>query len=342
MKIPVLVTAIGGVGGEVVKALRLADTDYEIHGCDVTRGVFARTLVDWFAYMPYPTESFVENAAKYCIGHDIKAVLVCHDDEIKSFYRENERLGHIQIILPSLVSIRWCHDKCRTMWFLRNEDFYCPDWIAASHLSDLREISFYPVVMKPAGGSGGSRDVVIAQDVADAMFYGRQLFDKYSEIIVQEYVGTPDDEYTVGVLCDMDGEVINSIAMRRFIRGGISNRLTVKNRTRKMDLGEDLVISSGISQGEIVDSPDITVPCENIAKRLGCRGPMNFQGRLVDNRFYVFEVNARFSASTSIRALVGFNEPDLLIRKYVLGEDIPYRFDYKKGVVLRGLQEAIL
>jgi len=36
----------------------------------------------------------------------------------------------------------------------------------------------------------------------------------------------------------------------------------------------------------------------------------------------IFEVHPRFSGSTSIRAQVGFNEPDLLIRNYIHGEPI--------------------
>jgi len=41
-----------------------------------------------------------------------------------------------------------------------------------------------------------------------------------------------------------------------------------------------------------------------------------------------------------LRALAGFNEPDLLIRYHVLGEEIERRFDYAHGTVVRGLSEA--
>ena len=34
----------------------------------------------------------------------------------------------------------------------------------------------------------------------------------------------------------------------------------------------------------------------------------------------MFEINPRFSGTTSLRAMVGYNEPDVLIRHHVLGE----------------------
>jgi carbamoyl-phosphate synthase large subunit len=54
----------------------------------------------------------------------------------------------------------------------------------------------------------------------------------------------------------------------------------------------------------------------------------------------VFEINPRFSGTTLLRALAGFNEPDLLIRKHLLGEPVRARFDHAFGTVVRGLSEV--
>ena len=54
------------------------------------------------------------------------------------------------------------------------------------------------------------------------------------------------------------------------------------------------------------------------------------------------EINPRFSGTTSLRAMVGFNEPDVLIRKHVLGETIEPSFDYREGVIMRGLEETFI
>ena len=40
--------------------------------------------------------------------------------------------------------------------------------------------------------------------------------------------------------------------------------------------------------------------------------------------------------------MLGFNEPDLLIRKHVLEETLPDRPAYHHGTVLRGLKEILV
>ena len=56
----------------------------------------------------------------------------------------------------------------------------------------------------------------------------------------------------------------------------------------------------------------------------------------------VFEINPRFSGTTSLRAMAGYNEPDVLIRRHVLNEAIEPHFAYRSGVILRGLSETML
>jgi len=75
---------------------------------------------------------------------------------------------------------------------------------------------------------------------------------------------------------------------------------------------------------------------------MGCRGSVNVQCRFVDGKVYVFEINPRFSGTTSLRAMVGYNEPDTLIRRHLLGEDIAPHFEYKTGFIMRGLKEAFI
>jgi len=140
----------------------------------------------------------------------------------------------------------------------------------------------------------------------------------------------------------MDGQLLNSIAVKRNILSSLSNRLKIENRTQNKKLGNILAISSGISQGEIGPFPEVAKQCEEVALALGARGPLNIQCRLVDRVVYIFEINPRFSGTTSLRAMVGFNEPDVLIRKHVLNEKIIPHFKYGSGIILRGLSEVLI
>jgi carbamoyl-phosphate synthase large subunit len=194
-------------------------------------------------------------------------------------------------------------------------------------------------VIKPVVGGGGSRNVYIAQDSYELQELGGFLLRQGDNFLVQEYICSPDHEYTVGVLHDMDGQYINAITIRRHITGLLNIRLTVPNRTGRRELGPLLVVSSGVSQGDVVYLPIISDTCRAIAAALGARSAINIQCRLVNNQVYVFEINPRFSGTTSIRAMFGYNEPDVLLRRHVAGESIGENFSYGTGTVLRGLTE---
>jgi len=70
------------------------------------------------------------------------------------------------------------------------------------------------------------------------------------------------------------------------------------------------------------DFKDVRRSAEEIATKLGCRGPLNVQARMVGDQLKVFELNPRISASCPMRAVAGVNEPDILYRNSVLGEEI--------------------
>jgi len=137
----------------------------------------------------------------------------------------------------------------------------------------------------------------------------------------------------------MDGQYINSIAVKRMLTGQLSIRTSVANTTGRRELGPRLVISSGISQGEIDRFPEVAETCQAIAKAIGAKGPVNIQCRVVNRVVQVFEINPRFSGTTSLRAMVGYNEPDVLVRKHLLHETVPVGFPYGKGLILRNLTE---
>jgi carbamoyl-phosphate synthase large subunit len=120
----------------------------------------------------------------------------------------------------------------------------------------------------------------------------------------------------------MSGNFIDSIALNRDLSGGISVKSMVPNRTNNKKLGPHLVISSGLSQGVIGKFSEITDQCRSIAESLKSKGALNLQCRVIDNQVYVFEINPRHSGTTSIRSMVGFNEPDLLIKRHILGQAI--------------------
>jgi len=343
--ITVMVTGVGGGGhGEqILKALKMAPTCYKIIGADMSPVSKGLADVDWAVQLPPANdENYIEELLKYCRQYEVRALFHGSEPELRVMAQNRERIEGNGIFLPINPSdvISFCMDKFKTMEFLKSHGFKVPRYKKISNQEELDLVDFFPAVLKPSVGAGGSADVTIAQDEDELKVLGAMLLRNCGEFIVQEYIGTPESEYTVGVLLSMEGELINSIAVKRSILSALSNRIKVPNRTARAELGPLLAISSGVSQGEIGRFEAVTKPCEKIALALGATGAINIQCRIHKGELYVFEINPRFSGTTSLRAMVGYNEPDILIRKHILGEVVNPGFDYSHGVIARGLTET--
>jgi carbamoyl-phosphate synthase large subunit len=345
--ISVMVTGVGGGGhGEqILKALRLADTDYEITATDMAPLSSGLVHADHAAIVPAASDpSYVSVLLELCAERGVRVVFHGSEPELKRMSSERERFAEAGILLPinPRAVIDTCLDKIATMEALSGHGFSVPRYERIATLADAERFDGLPAVLKPAVGGGGSAHLYLVQERDELLGCARMLLRLFPEFIAQEYVGTPEDEYTVGVLLDLNGRLINSIAIRRYILSALSNRIKVTNRTGRQDLGPVLAISSGVSQGEIGRFPEVTRECEQMALALGAAGPLNVQCRLVDGHACVFEINPRFSGTTSLRAMVGYNEPDILVRRHLLGAEIAPHFEYGSGVIMRSLSETLV
>ena len=345
--ITVLVTAIGGGGhGEqIVKALRSAPrTRYWIIGGDASPHCPQFAWVDQPVVMPKASEpAYIEAVLALCKQFSVSAVFHGCEPELHALNDARTRFDDAGVFLPinRKAVIDVCTNKEYTAGFLAANGFAPPPTHSLKSQGDVDASVRFPVVVKPVAG-GGSKDCYIAQNRTEFENLREYLRAGDTAFVVQEYVGTFQDEFTVGVLHDMDGNYINSIAIRRKLTGALNVRTAVRNRTQRSELGEWLVISSGVSHGEVGRFPEVTEPCERIAKALDARGAINVQCRFVNDGIQVFEINPRFSGTTSLRAMMGYNEPDILIRRHVLGEHIETRFPYREGWILRSIQENVL
>ncbi|KKQ18749.1 MAG: ATP-grasp domain protein [Berkelbacteria bacterium GW2011_GWA1_36_9] len=335
-KIRVLITGAGGgnVGIQVMDALKLAKNSYYI----VTTNVEAQKTGLYegdIGYLVPPAShiDYIPKLLKIAKKEGIQVIISGSEPEmmVMSKNRTAFEKKDILVLINSEIVIDTCQDKYQTMQFLEENKFLYPKFTVLKKNTLPLGFSF-PVVVKPSKGGGGSKNVFIARNTKELIFY-RQLFAQQNLImLIQEYIGTADEEYTVGVLTDFKGNLIESIALKRIVSGTLSKLIELKDLPPRQN--QSLVLSSGISQGFVDDYYDVRKYCEKIAQQLHSTGPLNIQCRKTKQGIYTMEINPRFSGTTSIRALLGFNEPDILIRKNLLGEKIN-QVKYKKGLVLR-------
>ena len=250
----VMVTGVGGGGHgmQILKALRLAKTKYTIVGSDMSPISKGLMEVDHpYLLPPAGDEAYLDSLLAVCRRHGVRALFHGSEPELKLMSARRTEIEERGLFLPinprSVIDL--CMDKFETARFLEEHGFDCPRTARVSSEDDLKTIDSFPVVLKPSIGGGGSAGVMLAQTREEANLLGRYLLDIHPELVAQEYVGSPDGEYTVGVLVSMDGELLNSIAVRRFILSSLSNRTRVPNRTGDERLGPVLAYLGRLAQG---------------------------------------------------------------------------------------------
>jgi carbamoyl-phosphate synthase large subunit len=343
-QVRVLLTGIGGGGhGEqILKALRLGKLKYNIIGTDISDACANRNKVDTFVKLPRATDPrYLDEVSAVAKAHKCVAMFHGSEPEMAVLSRSRsvlEREGiYTPVNPPSVLDI--CQDKARTMGHLSRRGFRTPKFLEVRELAHLESWDTLPAILKPSVGGGGSANVFIVQSREELSTFAKYLLGVCECFILQEYVGTPEEEYTVGVLFGKDGVLINSIAIKRVINNALTIRTQVPNKTGRSEFGPRLIISTGISQGHVADWPHIRGTCERIAASLSPIAPVNIQCRVVDGEVIPFEINPRFSGTTSLRAMAGYNEPDTLLRRDVFGEEIAAQFPYREMMILRGLEE---
>ncbi len=78
-----------------------------------------------------------------------------------------------------------------------------------------------------------------------------------------------------------------------------------------------------------------------IGAELQVMGSINVQLMMGEDGPVPFEINARLSGTTAVRAHFGFNEPEMTLRIFLLGEKLPPP-EIRRGVVLRYVEEVFI
>jgi len=328
--IKVMIAGIGGasLGTELSKSLHLAG-GYQVFGCDISQTAyglydpeFTKTyLIDKNDYVPSVLHACLDSGAEFLIpgGEQPMALLGAATSLLAS--------SGIRLLANSPEVIATYSDKDKTFRSLAVAGISIPRTITISCREDLDHVGM-PCIVKPATGSGGSAAVFFAVTHDEAMLYAEFIRKTGSTPIAQEYIDDAEGEFTIGVLSLPDKQIAGSIALRRALEA----KLSVAYR------GRGGLISSGYSQGHIGEYRELCNQAKHIARAIGSCGPVNIQGRVRNGVLLPFEINPRFSASTYLRAMAGFNEVDILI-KYLCNGTLPQMPRIKSGWYLRSLTE---
>lgn len=346
--IRVMVTGVAGgsIGEQVCKALRLGRWKYEITATNIS---MAEALVvkaeNYETLPPVRDTNYLESIIALVRKRSIEFIIPGSEPELSLLSRCRETISNFgaRLLINSDPVITLCLNKFEGFEFLAAHGFRLPATFIGGDRTALESISVGPPwIVKPTSGGGGSAFTFIAQDRSELSFFVQYVASQGYKPLIQEYVGDPKNEYTVGVMHSPEGDFFGAVSLRRQILSGLSNRFVFRNRTGRNELGPLLAISSGISQGKLVEFKPVLVAAKEIACCIGSTGPLNIQGRWDGKRFIPFEINPRFSGTTPIRAMGGINEPEMLIDWHLgLGRTSDYT-NIRYGNFRRGLMEYYL
>lgn len=317
----VLVTGLGGcgVGEGIAKALLMKG--YQVFGSN-NEGFFpSMTKISTSFLLPRATEAeYLPRLLGICRNHGIRAVYPGSELETKVLSEGREMLSAEGIVpmvnRPEIIAT--FQDSWNTYQTLKNLPFaQVPDTFLPGDMDRSPSAASFPLIIKPVFGHG-SQNIHIVENVPELMFVLEKMQRKAVPVIIQKMVGSADEEYTVGVFTDREGQVISKISMKRNMIGGAT--LTA----------------------HIDGYAEIEEYCGRIAVAIGSKGPLNLQLRRDGDKFYIFEINPRFSGTTPFRAMVGINEPDMMYRNLILDEPLS-PVGYQKGkIIMRMFQEVMI
>ena len=333
MSCKVLLAGIAGasLGTEIIKSLYRAG-GYEIYGCDISTiayGLYSDKLKDSFVA---ERSNYVESIISICKNNGIKYIIPGGEQPTVLLSQNAKSLEDNGLILVSNSKdiITLFSNKRETFKFLNHLGFDTPKTYSVNSQNDLKDIEF-PCIVKPSTGTGGSDSVFLATSLEECNLYVELLTRNSKDVIIQEYIDDSEGEYTIGVLSNTDSKVIGSVCMKR----AFDSKLSVSYR------GTKGLISSGYSQGLISDFPELRSQAEEIAIASNSIGPLNIQARVKSGRLIPFEINPRFSASTYLRALAGFNEIHFYMQHLLKGEQ-QLSWKLKEGYYMRSFEEKYI
>jgi len=316
----VLITGIGGnVGQGVLKALRASAMDFHVVGIDMEALSAGFSLVDRYYQTPRTGDpAFRKSLESISREESLEAIYVCSPTELEYFATNKEELqdnlGLSVFVNPPEV-VRIGSDKLETANFLRDRGFPFPETFHSSDQEAVERLVKqwgFPLIAKPRCGAS-SHNVFQVNSIKQIV----AASDLVPDLIVQRYLPDEQSEYTAATLSGDDKKVRALVILRRDLLQGTTYRT------------------------ELIEDQHFDEQVVRIVEALGAVGPCNLQFRVIDGTVYVFEINARFSGTSGIRYLYGFNDCemifDLLHRKLEVKQP-----QLRKAVVLRYWNEICI
>jgi len=312
-----MVTGVGAIIGQgIVKSLKEAGTGLRLVGIDANPFSVGFKWVDIHYTVPRTDDpAWAGCITDICKEENVALIFPGIEQDVKALLRNRSEIITETGALPLLNSpeaLNLGFDKWELYDYAVRNNIKVPKTQLVSEVESNQDF-VYPLILKPRRGMAGKGLYKIeCERELDAQLN----VIKKSDYMLQEFVGTDEEEYTVSIFGYHDGRLSPPFALKR-----------------KLNYGSTF-------EAETFESQELTGIVTQIAERLKIVGPTNFQFRKAGDEFFLLEINPRFSSSTSIKSAFGFNESLMAVKSFLLGES-PVKLDLKKGRCLRYISDCV-
>ncbi|MBI5543558.1 MAG: ATP-grasp domain-containing protein [Deltaproteobacteria bacterium] len=281
---------------------------------DCEAGAAALFFADGARVVPRSAEpDFWPQLLAICREEQIRLLIPTRDEELLLFAEHERELADAGVVVPISApqTIRLCQDKLAFTRFCSERGFAVARVLSEEELSD--EASF-PVFARTRVGKKSAGAFRVGSPAELAALRARLG----GELLVPEVVQAP--EYTLDVLCDLQGRV-----------------LSVVPRVRGVIVGGESFVSATVREPELLETG------ARLARELELRGPAVIQAFLREGRVELIEVNPRFGGASVLAIAAGADSPRCLVR-LARGENVqPFLGSYRDGLrMLRYTQDLFV
>src|SRR5437588_490074 len=209
----------------ILKALAIAELPTRIVAACVTPYSAGLYTAERAYICPYAEDpAFLDWLTEVCQAEGVRAVLSGVEPVLATLSPAAEQLaertGAVCVVSPP-DTFEIGHDKLATCRWLADAGLPHPRFAAGDDEGAVAALAAecgYPLVAKPRRGRTARGVVIVPDGAALERLVGRE------DVLVQEHLDDAGGEYTVGCLCDREGRLRGSVAMRRELRLGTTGR----------------------------------------------------------------------------------------------------------------------
>ena len=306
---------VSGLGGDVSQSVAMAlKGRYRLIGCDCQGFKPYRQFVEHFVQVPAAinNKDFLKAMAKLIRRYKVDFYIPVPEAELRCLHHHRSliekwpamTLMHNHQVLDAFL------DKFNTSTYLEHLGVPVPKTQLLKDVDPNR--CRLPAVIKSRFGCGG-RHVRYVVDRRDVSYWKQK---DQGELIFQENVGAPEEEYTSAVFSD--GKKVEVVSFRRKLHsGGFSREI------------------------EHVHAPALFKIGKQVAENTNLKGSINIQSRKLGGKFYVFEINPRLSSTVLLRRHFGFDDAHWWI-SILSGKPWQFKLRHEGGRGYRFLREVYM